>query len=848
MAVDGYLNFDTQIDTEGFESGAKKITAETKAVANEVNRTISQTDAKIQAILNDSGRSYKSKAASIAGIYRKEGMNASEAMTKAWSVIERGSAEAASSTHKNANKISSSVSANAKKIKASLSSVKSIFTNLIAATSATFGTYAIVNFGKQAISMASDLQEVQNVVDVSFGSMSSKMEEFADKSIEMYGISKLTAKQTGSTYMAMAKGMSIADDAASDMAIALTGLSADMASFYNKSQDITATALNSVFTGETETLKQFGIVMTEANLQQFAYTQGINKKVSALSQAEKVMLRYNFVMSQTALAQGDFARTSDGWANQTRILSEQWKEFSGIIGQVLVQTILPAVRVLNQAMSKLISTAEGIRDALAAIFGWELEESKSATSGITDMSDALGDSVANQEDLTDAVNETSEAYKNQLMSFDKISKLTSESEESDEDGSFDSMGLISPGTVSLTADTSQAKKELSTFSTWFKDTFNTVFSDIWNVAAFPMLTSFINLGLPVITQFVDEATETWGVLFDEAKDTFDTLWADAVKPALELISSLWNDLMESISEAWDKWGKPIFDKVRDAIKNTGNTFRNIWNNILKPIWDNLMDTVDEVWSEHLKPFVDKFLDFVGTIVDGALEIYNKFITPLIQWLSKTFGPAIAWVFNFIVSCAERYIGKCIDYAGFIIDAFKSIIDFIVGVFTGDWQRAWNGIKNFFVSIWEKIVSAVKIPINLIINLINGLICAIQNGLNWIIGGLNSLSFSLPDWLGGQTFGLNIGYVNIPQIPYLAQGMVVPANYGEFLAVLGDNRKDTEVVSPLSTIKQAVAEVIGSGGNEQQVIVLTLDGEVVFKKMIEKTKRYKQAMGVNPLGV
>ena len=773
--------------------------------------------------------------------------------------------------------------------------------------------------------MASDLQEVQNVVDVSFGSMSHKMEEFADKSIEMYGISKLTAKQTGSTYMAMAKGMSIADDAASDMAISLTGLSADMASFYNKSQDITATALDSVFTGETETLKQFGIVMTEANLQQFAYTQGINKKVSALSQAEKVMLRYNFVMSQTALAQGDFARTSDGWANQTRILSEQWKEFSGIIGQVLVQIVLPAVRVLNQAMSGLIAAAESVKNALAEIFGWESEESNNAAAGVEDLCNALSDSVENQDDLTDAVNETSEAYKKQLMSFDKISKLTEEKADTEDDGSFDSMGLISPGTVSLTADTTQAKKEISAFSTWFKnsistvknwwntnfadtfsniwdglkresidlteilkdvfydvsglgdslasyfsgdftsllqtafsvagnsvvglfDTCNTVFSDIWNVAAFPMLTSFIDLGLAVITQFVDEATETWGVLFDEAKDTFDTLWADAVKPALEFISSLWDDLMQSISDAWKKWGKPIFDKVRDAIKNTGDTFRNIWNNILKPIWDNLMDTVDEVWSEHIKPFVDKFLDFVGTIVDGALEIYNKFITPLIQWFSKTFGPAIAWVFNFIVSCAERYIGKCIDYAGFIIDAFKSIIDFIVGVFTGDWQRAWNGIKNFFVSIWEKIVSAVKIPINLIINLINGLICAIQNGINWIIGGLNSLSFSLPDWLGGQTFGLNIGYVNIPQIPYLAQGMVVPANYGEFLAVLGDNRKDTEVVSPLSTIKQAVAEVIGSGGNEQQVIVLTLDGEVVFKKMIEKTKRYKQAMGVNPLGV
>ena len=837
MAVDGYLNFDTQIDTKGFNQGTQK-----------VNNGIS--------------------------------------------------------------------------------GMKSAFGKLGKVIGATFAVSSLVNFGKQAVSMASDLQEVQNVVDVSFGSMSSKMEEFADKSIEMYGISELTAKQTGSTYMAMAKGMSIADDAASDMAISLTGLSADMASFYNESQDVTATALNSVFTGETETLKKFGIIMTEANLQQFAYTQGINKKVSAMSQAEKVMLRYNYVMSQTALAQGDFARTSDGWANQTRILSEQWKEFSGIIGQVLVQVILPAVRVLNQAMSGLIAAAESVKNALAEIFGWEFEESKSAASGIENMNTALSDSVANQEDLTDAVNETSEAYKSQLMSFDKINKLSDNSSESDGSGGFDALfsgDLGSTYEAQLTTDTSQAKKEVSEFVTWFEisiatvknwwntnfvdtfsniwdglkresgefsetlkgvfddvfslgdsissyfsgdftsllqaafsvagnivvglfDTCNTVFSDIWNDAAFPMLTSFIEQGLPMVTQYVDEAIETYGVLFDEAKQIFDTLWTDAVKPVLELVSSLWDDLMQSLSDAWKKWGKPIFDGVREAIKNTGDTFRNIWNNILKPIWDNLMDTVDEVWSEHLKPFVDKFLDFVGTIVDGALQIYNKFISPLIQWFSKTFGPAIAWVFNYIVDFIGRFLGECIDFAGIILDVFKGIIDFVVGIFTGDWERAWNGIKNVLIFIWDMIVSAVKIPINLIINLINGLICAIQNGLNWIIGGLNSLSFSLPDWLGGQTFGLNIGYVNIPQIPYLAQGMVVPANYGEFLAVLGDNRKDTEVVSPLSTIKQAVAEVIGSGGNEQQVIVLNLDGEVVFKKMIEKTKRYKQAMGVNPLGV
>lgn len=129
---------------------------------------------------------------------------------------------------------------------------KSSLSKIGSAVGIAFDVKHLIAFGKSAIETASDLTEVQNVVDTAFGSMSYKMEEFADKAIETYGISKLSAKQTGSTFMAMAKGMGFASDGASDMAIALTGLSADMASFYNEEQSVAFTALKSVFTGETE--------------------------------------------------------------------------------------------------------------------------------------------------------------------------------------------------------------------------------------------------------------------------------------------------------------------------------------------------------------------------------------------------------------------------------------------------------------------------------------------------------------------------------------------------------------------------------------------------------------------
>ena len=280
---------------------------------------------------------------------------------------------------------------------------------------AAFSVKALINFGQEAIELASDIEEVQNVVDTAFGDMAYKMEEFADTAIKTYGISKLTAKRTGSTLMAMASGMGIASEEASDMAIALTGLSADMSSFYNVTQDVAFTALKSVFTGETESLKQFGIVMTEANLEAFAMSQGIQKNIKDMTQAEKVQLRYAYVMQQTSLAQGDFAKTSNSWANQVRILKEQWKEFMSIIGTTLIQVLKPALQLLNRFVESLIKGAT----ALANFFGIELKQSTVSGGGqaIEDMTDGM-------EDYTKATEKATKAQNELLGSYDKLNVIT----------------------------------------------------------------------------------------------------------------------------------------------------------------------------------------------------------------------------------------------------------------------------------------------------------------------------------------------------------------------------------------------------------------------------------------
>lgn len=287
------------------------------------------------------------------------------------------------------------------------------------------GIAGLVSLGKQAIETASDIQEVQNVVDTAFGSMSYKMEEFAKNSVKQFGISQLSAKQLGSTFMAMGRSMIGSMEAASDMAINLTARAADMSSFYNKSIEETSTALKSIYTGETESLKEYGVVMTQVNLQEFARQKGINKSIQAMTQAEKVQLQYAYVMEQTALAAGDFAKTSDSWANQTRILSEQFKELLSVIGSGLITVFTPVIKFLNTVLSLLITIAKQIGAVLSALFGISIPTADSGKFA-QDMDAAAGGADEFADGIKKAGKEADKT-KGKLASFDKLEVLKKDS-------------------------------------------------------------------------------------------------------------------------------------------------------------------------------------------------------------------------------------------------------------------------------------------------------------------------------------------------------------------------------------------------------------------------------------
>jgi phage-related protein len=394
--------------------------------------------------------------------------------------------------------------------------------------------------------------------------------------------------------------------------------------------------------------------------------------------------------------------------------------------------------------------------------------------------------------------------------------------------------LASYFTGPFTTYLNQVFTSLETIVVGLFDTFNRVFSDIWNIAVFPMVQKFITSVLPILTAF---STEAWSLLqevFTGVKTIFDMIWSDAIAPALEIAVGIWMDFVDILIEFWNKWGKPIFDGIKLAWNSTVDLFVALWNKFLKPIWDTFMKTVDKLWKDHLKPLLANFMDFVGEFVTGALEIYNKFIAPLVKWFVEKLGPPISKVISYLITNIGDFLGGIVDAVSGIITALKGVVQFISGVFTGDWEKAWKGIQNIFKGIWDALVNIVKTPINLIIDLINGMISGIVTGLNAIIDAANKISIKAPDWLGGKTYGIQLNRITAPKIPKLATGAVIPPN-SEFLALLGDQKRGTNIEAPLDTIVEAFRQVAGNSGNMLHVTLMMPNGKVLFDTVVAAEK-------------
>lgn len=836
-----------------------------------------------------------------------------------------------------------------------------------------FAVKQIVQFGNECLELGSDLQEVQNVVDVTFPSMTKKVDEFASSAAEAFGLSETMAKRYVGTFGSMAKSFGYSEEAAYSMATALTGLTGDVASFYNLSQEEAYTKLKSVFTGETETLKDLGVVMTQAALDQYALSKGIGKTTDKMTEQEKVALRLSFVQDQLSAASGDFARTSDSWANQVRVFQLQIQSLKATIGQGLINLFTPILKAINTFIGRLSVATTAFKNFTETLMGKQPSGGGGAYQFSEDLSaiqEGYDGAASSAEGFSDGVKEANKQVKKALAPFDNLIVIQQQAEEGSSEMSSAGTGIVppemteqgaeEPPVLSKSIEALDAIKdkmiELSNlFKTGFwegtgsyQPVFNELMSDLQKIGLYlkdifsdsdvaaaanrfidsfatnigRMTGSLASIGLTIATNIVGgiesflssntERIKGWLVtVFDISADILNLtgeawiatadifsvlasqtaqeitgsiiqIFSDAfmgatelalnffydiqslmltpfienkdkikealsetlepVKTIVEAIASTVRKAVDKVLELYEKHIHPLLESLKEEVSKFLGIILDGYNTYIVPVLDRLAEKFKEVMEGKVGDAIDKAIEFLGKFIDSIKEWWENVLFPFVNWIAENVFPVIAPVIEMVGNVFLDVFGAIADIIGAVFEVLSGLIDFITGVFTGDWKKAWEGVKEIFSGIWDGIVGIVEGAVEIISDIIDG----IKDAIDSLFGSVSSSSKKAKSY-SSSSYSSAV-YSSIPyKVPRLATGTVVPPRAGEFAAILGDNNRETEVVSPLSTMKQALKEALAeagmTGGTRDIHIELVMDRQRFATAVYKANNEEKQRVGV-----
>lgn len=813
-----------------------------------------------------------------------------------------------------------------------------------AALAGAFAVKKLVDFGKSCIKLGSDLAEVQNVVDVTFPHMTAQIDKFAKSAIKDFGLSETMAKQYTGTFGAMAKSFGFSENAAYDMSAALTGLSGDVASFYNISQDEAFTKLKSVFTGETETLKDLGVVMTQSALDAYALAHGYGKATQAMSEAEKVALRYAFVQDKLSAASGDFARTAGGWANQVRVMKLQFDSLKASIGQGLINLFTPAIKAINILLGKLSTLANAFLSFTELITGNKSSGAVSgfgadAAAGLADAADSAGNLEENTSGIGSAAKKAAKEMK-ALMGFDQINKLDTSSGGGDTGqsagASVDYGSLAEGDTVLDKADSTMNKlldraKELAGlfkegFSLGFGDSLEKIISiqehiqnikkslkgiftdpevvsaagGFWDSIVFNagrITGSFLNVGLTLADNLLggidiylqssggyikdriisifdasSEIADLVGEFYGTFADIFDVFRGDSAKQCTASIIGIFSDGFLGALDITLQFTRDIIDTIVEPITENKDKIKLALENTLAPLsvvlesihtWvKNTFEKISQAYKEHLEPAFENIKNGFSTIFEAALGAYNTYLAPVLAWIAERFGalveeyvqpftdafidfgakvvealsmlwdflsPFVAWFVEKFIAELSSWLQKLWTKFEFVFSAIAAIVqgflevlsgvlDFLMGVFTGDWDRAWKGIKEIFGGIMDAIFGVTKSVWNLIVNTIETVINGIKNKIQLVFSAISMIISGIWEVITNVTQAAWDGIRGFIENPLGTIRSVVDSTLGavksKFSAVFGSlpdmvKRPVNSIIGFMNGLISAVAKAVNS---------------------------------------
>ena len=529
-------------------------------------------------------------------------------------------------------------------------STTSMIENQLRNLAGLFSIYSLVNTGKEAITLSSDMIEVRNVIQGVFGEASQDVEDFSKSAIKNFGLTQLQATKMIGVFGGMLEASNIVGDAQSVMSKNLTALSGDLASFYNMPVDDVFTKLKSGLAGETEPLRAFGVNMTVANLEAYALSKGIDASWQSMNQATQQTLRYNYILEHLATAQGDFARTSNTWANQVRLLSSNFQQLLSILGGGAIQVLYPIVKILNQIVSLAIQASS----RMANMFGFDyqsLESQFGVGSNLSDigtMDTGMEIDTSGIDDYTDSTNKAADATKNfsdstenagdNLQSFDKINNITTDSMKNYDDVADSTKGL------------------------------EDALDNLGGSSLIEPLSYFENVEAP--GEYVNGWLDEWIDLLEDKR------WYEAGNKLAKLISKGLGNVYDVLSD------EETLDKAEEFGTGLGEFFNGI---------------VDET---------DMFLNF-GKTLGAGINLFTTFYNSFFDTADfKQFGKSFAIGIKGLVNEVDgKELGKALT------QTFRAAIDFIAGAIEDEtaWEDTGELIGDVINGAIENIDPSTAIP-------------------------------------------------------------------------------------------------------------------------------------------
>ncbi len=728
------------------------------------------------------------------------------------------------------------------------------------------GSIAVGKLIKDSTAVAMGVESAMDNINRNMGNSAKSFQKWVNVQSKALGMGKAEAYKYGSTFSNLLGSFQKDEQQTADSTQELMKAAAIISSKTGRTYEDTANRIRSGMLGSTEAIEDLGVY---TNISMMQSTAAFKKFAGSKSWAQldfqtQQQIRLAAILEQT------YDRYGDTLADTTTTRQNQFVASLKNAQLALGQAFLPIYNAVLPALTRMADALGSVVNKIAqftqALFG-------KANVGAVQNTEEQAIAVS---DLGDATEKAGKQAKKSLAGFDELNVLGGKDKEATTGGTATvGIATVDDGTEGAFGQVSESAQKMATK---VKEAFADMKSAISENKEV-IINTLTGISAALITF---EIVKNWPTIVSAVTGAFTALQTAvaAINAPILLISAaigllifnimelwrknegfrnsvinVWNSIKsgivtialgiwEEVKSVWDKYGQTLIDNLHAFMESIQKLIFTVWNVVIEPIITNALSMLAWLWEKHLKGVVEQLGIFIMSLANGILEIWNVFFAPFIGWLIETLGPYFVATINFMVDKFGTFVGIMADVTKGLLKVLGGIVDFIAGVFTGNWKKAWNGVVNVFKGIVEIISGIFKGVLNLTIDVINAAIQRVIGAINGLIQGAISIINKTP----GVDIKLNP--IDVPKIPKLATGAVIPPN-SEFLAILGDQRSGTNIETPERLLRQIMREELG-GSVQQQIpnveVPIYFDSDIIGRAVVTWIEQQVNRTGELPFSL